>query len=125
MIYDENFVKQLSSPFEVKSQLAVTISSTEDCNPVNDFRKNALVLTITLTCLSVIILLIFACACACRKYRRLQNQYYERLSLIKGGGPNDQNNHSQDSGSMSDRKKPKGAKKEERKIVYKMEEEDE
>ena len=68
--------------------------------------------------------MVFACACACRKYRKLQNQYYERLSLIKSGGPSDFNNRSQDSGSMSDRK-PTGSRKEERKIVYKMEEENE
>jgi len=42
--------------------------------------------------------------------------------LIKGGAPGESNNQSQDSGSMSDRKQ---GKKEERKIVYKMEEEDE
>ena len=73
MIYHSDFVSLLSSPTDVKSKLAVTIQSTQECNPVNDFRKSTLILTITLTCLSVIILLVIACICACRKYRKLQN----------------------------------------------------
>jgi hypothetical protein len=77
MIYHSDFLKQLNQAgngdIETNSALAVTVQVSEACNPVNDFRKSALILTITLSCLFVIILLALAFFCACRKYRKLHN----------------------------------------------------
>jgi hypothetical protein len=104
---------------------------------VDDFKRNKMIITITITCLTVILLLSLVCAFACRKYRRLQNQYYERVNLLKTN-PNgvrfsDPGNRSLDrssSGSQSDRKSSSSSANQhklpgtgKRQIVYKLEEE--
>jgi hypothetical protein len=59
------------------------VQAFQQCNPVNDFKKNSMILTITLICIGIVVLLLLAFLCGCRKYRSLQTQYYERVSLMK------------------------------------------
>ena len=66
----------------------VTQSSwSEECSPVEDVMRNKIILAVILTLISGLTFLFVLCTCVFCRYRKMKNQYYERLSLIKNRDP--------------------------------------